>query len=311
MVRLRRRSRTATFPRLTVVSVPSQRSAVTQTVPLTVAAEWRARVRKRPLAVALRRRIVRRESCAAFAPPTAAPPRARQRLKPEPFSRSSVSPFCARARDCSTWKSPALKRPDCVFEPVPVALTSSTVPRLVSRNEPTGTCRSAVSGTNSSPFWAARVPAARAAPDGTATSTVPFTTSTFTADPNTGGATEALPRGPQSMPMSVSTFSWVSPEPSTPTVQSSSWIVLPTSLMKPILVPSGDHASSQTSPSPGTSGPSFDPSGLIAQIPPFGPGGPRVYAIREPSGAQDGPPRLPGAVGFSWVGPGVPPAPIV
>ena len=57
-----------------------------------------------------------------------------------------------RARDCNTWNNPALKRPDCVLEPEPVALTSSTVPRLVSKNDPTGTCRSAVNGTNASPF---------------------------------------------------------------------------------------------------------------------------------------------------------------
>ena len=52
MVCLRRKSRTATLPRLTVVSVPSQRSVTVQTVPRTVAAEWRPRVRKRPLAFA-------------------------------------------------------------------------------------------------------------------------------------------------------------------------------------------------------------------------------------------------------------------
>ncbi len=76
----------------------------------------------------------------------------RQRLKLDPFSRSSVRPLALRVRDCSTWKSPLLKRPACVLVPLPVALSSRTVPRFVSRNDPTGIWRSAVSGTNVSPF---------------------------------------------------------------------------------------------------------------------------------------------------------------
>ena len=65
-----------------------------------------------------------------------------------------------------------------------MALTSSTVPRLVSRNEPTGICLSAVRGTKSSPFWLAR-----AAAEGVATSTVPRTTDALTVSPNTGPGT--------------------------------------------------------------------------------------------------------------------------
>ena len=117
MVRLRRRSRTATLPRLTVVSVPSQRSAVIQTVPLTVAAEWRPRVRKRPFAVARRRRIVRRESCAAPAPAVAAAAGAATAKARALQAQLGQPALRARARDCKTWNKPALKRPDCVFGP--------------------------------------------------------------------------------------------------------------------------------------------------------------------------------------------------
>src|SRR5512133_2691335 len=49
MVRWRRRSRTLTVPRLTVVSVPSQRSDVSQIVPRTVAELYLPFVRNFPL----------------------------------------------------------------------------------------------------------------------------------------------------------------------------------------------------------------------------------------------------------------------
>jgi hypothetical protein len=45
MFRFRRKSRTTTLPRLTEVSVPSQRSVVVQIVPRTVADELRPLVR--------------------------------------------------------------------------------------------------------------------------------------------------------------------------------------------------------------------------------------------------------------------------
>ncbi len=54
---LRRKSRTTTLPRLTLVSVPSQRSIVSQIVPRTVAELLRPRVRKRPFAFARSRLI--------------------------------------------------------------------------------------------------------------------------------------------------------------------------------------------------------------------------------------------------------------
>ena len=59
IVFLRRMSRTATRPRFTRVSVPSQRSVTVQSVPRTVAEEYRPRVRKRPLPLPRRRRTVR------------------------------------------------------------------------------------------------------------------------------------------------------------------------------------------------------------------------------------------------------------
>ena len=62
IVFLRRLSRTATLPRVTVVRVPSQRSVTVKIVPRTVAEEKRPRVRKRPFAFARRRRIFRRET---------------------------------------------------------------------------------------------------------------------------------------------------------------------------------------------------------------------------------------------------------
>ena len=58
-----------------------------------------------------------------------------------------MRPLARRARDWSTWNRPSLNRPDCVRDPRPVALTSSTLPRFVSRNEPTGIWRASVSGT--------------------------------------------------------------------------------------------------------------------------------------------------------------------
>src|SRR5262245_28680523 len=184
MVFLRRKSRTATVPRVTLVSVPSQRSAVIQIVPRTVAAERLPRVRKRPLALALSLRSVRLESLAA----EARLPRflVVQLLKLEPFNLSSVRPLSRFLRDCSTWNRPALNLPSWVFWPAPVALTISTVPRLVSRNDPTGIWRSSVSGSKCRPFWDAPARAERAPPPGTAMRTVPEIRCTFTARPSTG-----------------------------------------------------------------------------------------------------------------------------
>ena len=98
-----------------------------------------------------------------------------------------MRPLDLRARPWSTWKRPALNLPDCVRLPEPVALTISTVPFVVSRNDPTGTCRACASGTNVSPFWLARPPAARAAADGTPTSTWPLAAWTLTSSPISGG----------------------------------------------------------------------------------------------------------------------------
>ena len=54
---LRRKSRTMTVPRFTLVRVPSQRSVTSQIVPRTVAELFRPLVRKRPLAFDRRRLI--------------------------------------------------------------------------------------------------------------------------------------------------------------------------------------------------------------------------------------------------------------
>src|SRR5215210_7461787 len=147
---LRRKSRTATRPRLTFVSVPSQRSVVSQTVPRTVAELLRPRVRKRPRALERNRRIVRRDSCAADAERPL--PRARQRRKLEPFRRSSVSPLALRRRDWTAWNSPREKLPDCVFPAVFTAAVSRTVPRRVFRNDPTGTSVASSRGMKGPPI---------------------------------------------------------------------------------------------------------------------------------------------------------------
>src|SRR5262245_3331282 len=114
-------------------------------------------------------------------------PRLRQRPKLPPFSRSSVRPLSRFLRDWSTWKMPAVNLPFCVLPRAPVALTSWTVPRLVSRIDPVGIWRASSRGTKSSPFWLARAPRPCApARAWTATSTVPLTTSTFTSLPTVG-----------------------------------------------------------------------------------------------------------------------------
>src|SRR3954466_12761566 len=95
-----RKSRTATVPRETLVSVPSQRSVTVQIVPRTVADEYRPRVRKRPLPLPLSRRILRLLRAILdfllfffLADP--------QRLKLEPFRRSSNTPFALFLPDCT------------------------------------------------------------------------------------------------------------------------------------------------------------------------------------------------------------------
>src|SRR5688572_8604208 len=206
MVFLRRKSRTATLPRLTVVRVPSQRSAMVQTVPRTVAEELRPRVRYRPVALERRRRIVRRESPAAVAEPERSLPRARQPLKLPPLSRSSVSPRARRARDWSTWKTPALKLPDWVRPRAFRAEVIRDVPKRASTNEPIGTCRTSSSGTNTRPLTGGSYPGgtcellarAAAAWAGTLTKMSPETSSRLKLPPSTGG--------PGSWPISVNSF---------------------------------------------------------------------------------------------------------
>ena len=69
------------MPRFTCVSVPSQRSVTVQTVPRTVALEFRPVVRNRPETLERRRRRRRRESAADAERPPFLP----QRLKFPPL----------------------------------------------------------------------------------------------------------------------------------------------------------------------------------------------------------------------------------
>lgn len=100
-----RKSRTTTLPRRTFVMVPSQRSETVQSVPRTVAELWRPRVRKRPLARPRRRRIVRRAARREDRERVDRRPallRLAHERKLAPLSRSPVSPFALRLRDCTT-----------------------------------------------------------------------------------------------------------------------------------------------------------------------------------------------------------------
>src|SRR5687768_11262866 len=127
-------------------------------VPRTVAEEFRPPVRKRPRALARKRRTVRRESPAADALRPRAEP---QRLKLPPFRLNWVRPRSRRLRDWSTWNTPWLNLPDCVRLPCPVALTISTVPRLVSRKEGPGISRASSRGTHVRHFRLVRALGAR------------------------------------------------------------------------------------------------------------------------------------------------------
>ena len=102
----------------------------------------------------------------------------------EPFSRSSVSPLALGRRDCRTWKIPLENRPSWRPPRRFFALWRLTLPRFVSRNEPTGIWRASRSGLNRTPFWLAVAPARSAAPRG-AQRTFPIG-STFTSRPRTG-----------------------------------------------------------------------------------------------------------------------------
>src|SRR5688572_28899711 len=85
--------------------------------------------------------------------------------KLEPFSRSSVSPFWLRLRDWSTWNTPELKSALSTLPAVVDADVRRAVPLRMSTNDPIGTCRAWLSGTNVRPligdlyFCAARAPA--------------------------------------------------------------------------------------------------------------------------------------------------------
>ena len=101
MVFLRRKSRTATLPRETLVSVPSQRSVIFHLVPRTVADELRPRVRKRPRVFARSRRILREAEAWRRGPC------ALQELEAGALQAHSVRPLALGLRDWSTWKGPS------------------------------------------------------------------------------------------------------------------------------------------------------------------------------------------------------------
>ena len=89
-----------------------------------------------------------------------------------------------------------MKRPDWVLDPRPVALTSSTLPRLVSRKDPTGIWRASVSGTKVSPFWLAPARRALAGSPGVAIRTGPSPTGpTFTTRPIVGSGRSSSSTG--------------------------------------------------------------------------------------------------------------------
>src|SRR5918996_2015714 len=149
---LRRKSRTATLPRLTVVSVPSQRSAVIHTVPRLVPADDLPRALQRPLVLERVRRIVRRRTWAALAEPEPPVLPARQLRKFPPLSRISVSPRARRARDWSTWNTPRLNLPVWRRPRRFRADVSCDVPNRVSTKDPTGSWRASSSGTKTRPL---------------------------------------------------------------------------------------------------------------------------------------------------------------
>lgn len=183
----RRKSRTITLPRATLVRVPSHRSVTVHTVPRTVAEAYRPLVRKRPLPLPRNRRTVRRD-LEISAPLELRLPRDRdaQPLKLAPLRRSSVRPLARRLRDCKAWKTPALNSPVCVAPRLFRALESLTVPRRVSKNDPTGIRRASLSGMKLRPFTPGTAALARAAPSGTLTNTLPRTGTAFTNLPSTG-----------------------------------------------------------------------------------------------------------------------------
>src|SRR4051812_1362424 len=87
-----RKSRTATFPRETLVSVPSQRPGTVQILPRAAADEYRPRWRNPPFALPRQRRILRllRAALAFFPRFLCELPHP---VKLAPFKRSSVSPL--------------------------------------------------------------------------------------------------------------------------------------------------------------------------------------------------------------------------
>ena len=128
-----RRLRTATTPRVTRVSVPSQRSTTCQIVPRTVAELLRPRARKRPLPLPHSLRTVRVAAVRATAPRAVA---RGQRLKSPPTRRSSVTIVAAGA--WVTANLPPEKSAVCVAPAEVAAAVSVSVPFVVSTTLPVG-----------------------------------------------------------------------------------------------------------------------------------------------------------------------------
>src|SRR5215210_2540964 len=125
------------------------------------------------------RRITRRVSAADARRPA----RAVQERKLEPFNGRVVSPL----RDCNVWNTPAEKTPEKTWPALVEALVSVSEPRRVSRIEPTGSWRAAVSGTNRRPLIPGTDTLANAPLAGTLTNTCPLTGSALTDLATTGG----------------------------------------------------------------------------------------------------------------------------
>ena len=124
-----RRSRTATVPVRTMVSVPSQRSRTPQSVPRTVAAANRPVVWKRPFALPRNRP---RSRCPERARVVHADRRGR-------LSRRTRSVSPPSPRTWRIWKTPPWNRPVCERPLAGRAEVSATSPALVSTTVPTGT----------------------------------------------------------------------------------------------------------------------------------------------------------------------------
>jgi len=138
----RKKSRTFTTPRVTLVNVPLHWLVTPQIVPRTVAALYLPLVVNFPCALPVRRPSTLLLSFAALAfLPTVAHTVLELLLS---ITSSSVKPFWRRC--CSSLKIPALKSPSWNFPFLEVAVVMCATPEVVSSTEPTGIWRACESG---------------------------------------------------------------------------------------------------------------------------------------------------------------------